>query len=76
MPIAGRLLYLATVGIILYALYIDLSVILVLLLVLCGIIGAVIFWHKVKRKQSLELSGVEANRKFNPFRLGIIIDII
>ena len=50
---------------------IDLSVTFVLLLVLCGIIGAVIFWHKIK-KQSPKLVGIEAEKSFNPSRYTII----
>ena len=49
---------------------IDLSV--MLLLVLCGIIGAVIIWHKFKRKQSPKLVGFKAEKSFNPSRYTII----
>ena len=43
-----------------------------LLLVLCGIIGAVIFWHKIKRKQSPKLFAIKAEKSFNPSRCTII----
>ena len=48
---------------------------LLVIFVLCGIIGAVIiiiFWHKIKRKQTPKLVGIEAEESFNPSRCTII----